>query len=94
MLGELEVQKRLVEKQQEEINVMQGKMSKLKVDNLKLNESIHSLLNSLHQYEGERREWQRKSDEAINFCQSSNEIERILGKKQNVLTMRKWSSFS
>lgn len=49
VLGELEVQKRLSEKQQKEINLVHEKMLQLEVENSKLIELDQSLSNSLHQ---------------------------------------------
>lgn len=70
VLGGLEVQKGVIEKQQKEFTLAHEETTKLKVENLELPKSIEGLSKSLNQAENEMKDWQQKSEEAMYFVKS------------------------
>ena len=64
---ELESQRMVVERQQEELEIFSKKTSQLTRENFELRESVKKLSESLHQSEGEITKWQVKCNEAESF---------------------------
>ena len=63
VMQELEEQKRLMERQQEELSLASEKVSQLARENSELTQSVRQLSESLHQSEGEQKKWQVKFGE-------------------------------
>lgn len=57
VLGGLEVKKKLIEKQQEEITSVKDKLFQSLQDRSELAESVQALSRHLHRSESERQEW-------------------------------------
>ena len=64
---ELESQKKVVERQQEQLEILSNKTSQLTRENLDLRESVTKLSENLHQSEGEKSKWQEKHGETETF---------------------------
>ena len=78
VLEEVNVQKRLVEKHQQEVLTVQQEMSGLKVEKEKLSKTVQSLTEQLKQSERERLEWKKKSEEAATF------VSQVLKEKEGL----------
>ena len=93
VLGELEVQKRAMDKQKEEIALMREQVAVLEVEKSILTESNQSLSKSLTRVEGEKRQWQVKSEEAVTFISQVLEEKEGMSKEITNLTKEKveWS---
>lgn len=67
VLGELEMQKGVIEKQQIEITLTREEVVKEKLENSKLTESLQSVSERLTQSQSEKEEWKKKSEEVVYF---------------------------
>jgi hypothetical protein len=63
VMQELEEQKRLMERQQEELGLASQNVAQLARENSELTKSVQQLSESLHQSEGEQKKWQVKFGE-------------------------------
>ena len=96
VLEEVNVQKRLVEKQQREVMSAYEEIAELKLEKGKLSESVRSLTGQLKQSEGGRLEWKKKSEEAATFVSQvlkekeelGSEITRLAREKSEWLRQR------
>ena len=93
VLGEIEVQKRAMDEQREEIASMKEQVAVLEVERSILTESNQSLTRSLTRVEGEKKEWQVKSEEAVTFISQVLKEKEALSKEVTDLTKEKleWS---
>ena len=78
VVAELEVQKRTVDNQREEIAQIRGQLATLEAEKAILTESTRSLKTNLTRVESEKREWQVKSEEAVTF------ISQVLKEKEGL----------
>lgn len=80
VLGELEVQKRVIEKQQVEITLAQEEVTKEKAEKSRVIETVQKLSENLNRSRSEKEEWQRKSEEAEFLVgQISREKDQLQG---------------
>jgi hypothetical protein len=89
VLEEVNVQKRLVEKQQREVMSAYEEIAELKLEKGKLSESVRSLTGQLKQSEGGRLEWKKKSEEAATFVSQVLKEKEELGSEITRLTREK-----
>ena len=93
VLGELEVQKRAMDKHREEIALMREQVATLEVEKSILTKSNQSLSKSLTRVEEEKKEWHVKNEEAVTFISQVLKEKEALGKEVTNLIEEKleWS---